>query len=202
MIGINNAYGDPVLDHRSKAKKDKHERVEYIPRPWVDVCWFCDSRWFSWHYLNLKEFPGIIAHCAVSLNKVGMHYFLRGKPGGIETREGHVAWNGNAGYSAINFAYHLGCKRVVLLGFDMKRVSGSANWHHDHPADETKNPWFRFLRRTNFIKRDAEKIGLEIINCTPGSAIDAWPIMSLEEFLSQEEGNVDDTRRKVRERQD
>lgn len=189
IIAINNAYGDPVVDSQGVAKKDKLDRVSYTPRSWVDAVWFCDSRWFSWHCLNLREFPGIIAHCGVNLTRIGTNYFKRGKPEGLEERPEFVSWNSNAGFSGINFAYHLGVRRVVLLGYDMRRVDNQPNWHKDHPSPE-KNPYFRFLRREHFVAKDAERLGLEIINCTPGSAAKKWPIMTLEEYLKQEEQEV------------
>jgi hypothetical protein len=186
IIAVNNAYGDPVLDGNGHAKKDRSDQLVYVPRDWVDAVWFVDARWFSWHVKNLKDFSGIISHCAPRCIHIGMNYFLRGKPGGIESREQYIAWNGNAGMSAINFAYHLGVKRVVLLGYDMQRVNGQPNWHKDHPAPQ-KNPYFRFLRKAPNIKADAARLGLEIVNCTPGSALTQWPIMSLEEYLVQEQ---------------
>jgi hypothetical protein len=175
-----------VLDDQGFAKKNKAEQVEYIYRPWVDACWFVDARWFDWHSKNLKDFPGIIAHCAPRCVRNGTNYFNRGKPVGIESRPEFIAWNGNAGFSAINFAYHLGVKRVVLLGYDMQRVDNQTNWHKDHPSPN-KNPYFRFLRKAPRVKHDAVELKLEIVNCTPGSALTQWPIMSLEEYLSQEE---------------
>lgn len=191
IIGINNAYGDPVLDGNGFAKKDSEGRFIYTPRDWVDACWFCDGRWYSWHYRSLKEFSGIIAHCVPRCFRNGTHYFVRGKPRGLESREGCVAWNGNAGMSAVNFAYHLGVKRVILLGFDMRRVDDRPNWHNDHPSLQ-KNPYFRFLRSVDHVHRDAILFGLDVVNCTPGSAITQWPIMSLERYLDLEALGTED----------
>jgi len=160
----------------------------YEPRSWVDACWFGDSKWFEQHiHLGLREYPGIIAHCVPKfLDKTAMVGYKRGKPAGIEARPTYVAWNGCSGSSAINFAYHLGARRVVLLGFDMRRVDGKTNWHNDHPSPD-KNPYARFLQHYPRIAKDAEGLGLEIVNCTPGSAIDQFPIMTLEEYLTKEE---------------
>ena len=182
IIGVNNSYGDPV--HNKKGKL-----IGYKPRPWVDICWFGDGRWYSWHIKDLREFSGLIAHCVPRLkNAVGLHSYTRGKPAGIETRQGFVAWNRNSGASAINLAYHLGASRVILLGFDMRRIDDRANWHDDHPSPQ-KNPYHRFLRLFPKIAKDAGDLGLEIINCTPDSAIDQFPIMTLEAYLKKE---VDD----------
>lgn len=72
-----------------------------------------------------------------------------------------------------------------MLGFDMRRVDDKANWHDDHPVRQ-KDPYHRFVRLFPHIAKDAEGLGLEIINATPGSAIDQFPIMSLDEYLRKE----------------
>jgi len=163
VIGINNAYQLGA---------------------WIDICWFTDARWFDWHSEKLLSFAGLRVHCANRLDKVGwLKRLSRGKPMGIETNPHVVSWNRCSGSSAINLAYHLGAKRVVLLGFDMRRVEGRANWHDDHPNPQ-KDPYDRFLACYPTIARDAEKLGLEILNATPGSAIDVFPFVSLEEVIN------------------
>lgn len=181
IIGVNNSYGDPEY-------KDG-QLVRYIPRSWVDLCWFGDSPWFDQHRPWLKQFPGILAHCVPRLGKLArMAYYERGGAKGIQERAGTVAWNWNSGGSAVNLAWHLGAETVVLLGFDMRKVEGAFNWHKDHLQETSPNPFRRMLGAFHFIARDAERLGLRIINATPGSAIDNFPIMSLEAFLAIEKG--------------
>ncbi|MBU2249828.1 MAG: hypothetical protein KKD77_23980 [Gammaproteobacteria bacterium] len=175
---MNNAYGDPI-------KNEKGKTVRYEPREWVDAVWFGDSRWYEWHVHDLKRFPGLIAHCAVTLRSKSLMHFDRGKPSGIETDPSKISWNSNSGASAINFAYHLGVRRVVLLGYDMKFIDGKSNWHDDHP-NKSESPYWRFIRAFFKIANDAKMLGLEIINATPGSALTNFPIMSLQEYLTQE----------------
>jgi hypothetical protein len=90
-------------------------------------------------------------------------------------------------------AYHLGASTVVLLGYDMRRVKikvegkkiERANWHEDHPAPN-KNPYERFLLPWKRVLKDANRLGMQIINCTPESALTVFPSMTLEEFLDNE----------------
>ena len=189
VIGINNAYGDPVLDEKGETTKDEKSRLIYTPRDWVDACWFGDGRWYDLHKHNLLSFKGIIAHCVDRINVHGLVCYRRGKPQGIVTSSDAVSWNRSSGTSAINFAFHLGVKTVVLLGFDMKRINDRPNWHQDHPGSHRKNvedPYERFLRCFSHVASDAQTLGLEIINCTPDSAITQFPIMPLEEYLRKE----------------
>jgi len=166
----------------------KNERViginnAYQLGSWVDVCWFTDSRWFDWHKEKLLNFAGLKVHCVNRLKYVGwLKRLLRGKPMGIEKNPGVVSWNKCSGSSAINLAYHFGAKRVVLIGYDMQRVDDEANWHSDHPYPK-KDPYDNFLKCFPSIAKDAEELGLEIINATPGSLIDVFPITTLEEAI-------------------
>jgi hypothetical protein len=160
IIGINNAYqlGD-----------------------WVDVCYFGDTRWYSWHSEKLSDFGGLIVHSS-NVNSRHVKRLLRGKSMGIDTRKKYVAWNYNSGGSAINLAYHLGARRIVLLGYDMRRVDDQANWHQGHP-NAKKNPYERFLRCFPEIKKDADELGVEILNATPDSELKVFPIVKLKDII-------------------
>ena len=102
-----------------------------------------------------------------------------------------VGWNGNTGGAAINLAVHMGAKRILLLGFDMN-LDGTQmqHWHDLYGkgpvADERRKrklPFARHITCFAFIAADAKKLGVEIINLSPNSAIDNFPKMSVKEFL-------------------
>lgn len=150
---------------------------------WVDVCWFGDLKWWGWHKERLKSYTGLIITCNTRMKKWSkMKVLLRGKVAGIDTRPSHVSWNRSSGASAINLAYHFGAKRIILLGFDMRRIDGKKNWHDDH-KEKIHDPFIRHLKSFSQIKKDAEHLGLEIINATPGSAINQFPIMTLKDAM-------------------
>ena len=106
-------------------------------------------------------------------------------------KEGYVAWNRSSGDSAINFAYHLGVKRIVLLGFDMHSSNGNGNinhnWHKEHRGISVKNPNFdpygRFLKPFKQIKKEADILGLEILNATIGSGLTAFPMINIKDVI-------------------
>lgn len=165
VIGVNNAYklGD-----------------------WIDICWFGDSDWYEWHKEKLVNFSGMIIHCADRhIERPNTKCLRRGEPNGIDIRPTHVSWNNNSGASAINLAYHLGVKRVVLLGFDMQKTKhGQNNWHNDHPKRNPMwNPYPQFLKSFDIIKIDAERLNFEIINATENSALTHFPKIPLEKLI-------------------
>ena len=179
VIGVNNAYrlGD-----------------------WVDICWFGDLKWLHWHQKELRSsYKGIIAHCNTRSDlrrKKWMVPFHRGKPLGIDINQKSVAWNRCSGLSAINLAYHMGASTVFLLGFDMKHDNKQKNWHKDHKEDQSlklaDRRYAHFLVAPQIIWKDAQRLGLNIINGNPDSAIEQFPKMTLTEFLDNEsESNAD-----------
>lgn len=152
---------------------------------WVDVCWSGDCRWYDWNKDDLLAFPGLRFTCCPQTGCMpGMIKIQRGKPKGIETRPDRVAWNRNSGASAINLAVHFGAKRIVLLGFDMAMKEGKHNWHthHQHsPPEDIYQRWY--LDPFREIKLDLDKIDVECLNATPGSALKVFRTVELRSVL-------------------
>jgi len=139
------------------------------------------------------KFAGLKVTCCERLfeHAPGVKVMGRGKPAGIDTKRGRVSWNGNSGISALSLAYHLGARMMVLLGFDMHPLEdGTSNFHNDHVNMELhKGPnvqkvYDRYLSKMGQVKKDADRLGVKIVNATPGSSIKEFPIMSLEEVLN------------------
>ena len=94
------------------------------------------------------------------------------KSWGIETNPLRVCWNKTSGASAVNLAYHLGVKKIVLLGFDMQIVDTKENWHDDHVTfGDRPNPYPKFLKPWKLIGEDLKKKGVDIVNTCMDSAI-------------------------------
>jgi len=76
-------------------------------------------------------------------------------------------------------------KRIVLLGFDMRKVDGKTNWHDDYgvPKKFQFNPYSRFLKPFDGIAKDLNRQNVECVNATPDSALDVFPKLSLDEVL-------------------
>lgn len=158
---------------------------------WVDCCYFGDSRWYDWNKDALKNFGGLKVTSfgrEVSCRKglPGIHKISREHTLGISKKNNVIFWNRSSGASAINLAYHFGAKIIVLLGFDMKMKGDMHNWHSQHkrfhipPNDIYSN---RFIKVFGKISKDANTLGITILNATPDSAITNFKMVSLEESL-------------------
>jgi hypothetical protein len=187
-----------------------------------DGMFFGDCRWFKFHVEGLANFAGLkITTCPQHENKPGIKVIQRkgGSSTGLSNDPRFVAWGLSSGYAAINIATLLGSRRVVLLGFDMRKrmvchecdlpfddepkcphcnittlpVNDNnlrANWHTDHKtgARPNHNPYRRFLAPFKAMVKVSDKLGIEIINATPGSKLTTFPIVDPEEVLPPKVG--------------
>lgn len=151
---------------------------------WFDILFFGDCRWYDWFTPQINQFPGMKVHGCEHLIPNPLLYVVRKQsaPFGISRNPEEILWNLSSGAAAINLAVHLGVQRIVLLGFDMRRVDGQINWHNDYPEDG-REPWTRFLLPFPAIASDLKKIGVECVNATPGSRLTHFPIVSPNEVL-------------------
>lgn len=139
-----------------------------------------DPEWWE-HPKNrdARAFAGL----KVSVSSVpGVHRLHNSGLDGFDPDPGCVRSGGNSGYQALHLAVHAGAARVLLCGFDME----GGHWHGDHPAGlrgttpETYAKWRE--RFASLVKPLAER-GVEVLNCTPGSALTCFPFRSLEDAL-------------------
>ena len=179
VIGVNNAYqiGD-----------------------WIDVLFFGDCSWYLYHKKKLAAWPGLKVSCCPRFanrpknDPEGIKYLYkdRGHTSGVSKNKKKVSWNKNSGAAAINLAVHLGVKRIVLLGFDMKLDEDSKQWwhsgHHHVPRKQGDNrkpkPFKRHLTGFPAIKRDTDELGVEILNANPESKIDVFPKVDIKDYLN------------------
>ena len=158
----------------------------------VPVCFSGDHRWWGWNKKKLLKYEGLLVTCypkfssppgrsIVNLNRIT-------KKGIHSASSTEIAWNGNSGGSAVNVAYLLGAKRIVLLGYDMTHAKGNFNWHDEYPAIKRRggrwpNPYRRFLTCWQQIAIDAKSLGLEILNATEGGDLHQFPRVKLRSIL-------------------
>lgn len=133
--------------------------------PWADILYASDEAWWDVYGQEARSvFKG---------------EFCRGVKSPL-TRIG------NSGHGAIERARELGCKRILLLGYDFQ----GSHWHGDHgnkpngqplgnPGEGEFEQWMR--KMAMFARRASE---LNVINCSRQTAIECFPRMSIEDALS------------------
>lgn len=207
QFGIPETLIESVLDRQESPEAyspylapihDKHVlgiNTAFMLGTWVDIVLFGDAGFYFRNRKALDAFPNLRVACSPELRRSNKTYQLKhaprdgGKPLGITKRKYHLSWNMNTGAAGINLAHHLGAKRIYLLGFDMSLANhNTQHWHSQYRPKGTrmhpkKLPFQKHLRGFPEIARDAKRLGIEIINVSPDSAIRDLPKVSLKEVL-------------------
>ena len=163
---------------------------------WVDIIFWGDDRFYRWYPNALENFPNRVIHCATQYKDHPKFEYLEKVPAPEQTKKiDPIVWNknkiawftnrgGNAGASAIALSLKLGAKQIILLGFDFKTKNGKHNYHsyHNHTPDKSiyQN---KFLIHFERLAEETERLGIQVINATPDSALDVFPKNKLENLI-------------------
>lgn len=153
----------------------------YRLAPWADVLYACDGKWWYWHgaEAGVKAFAGLkFALDPAAKRTAGVQVLKKTGESGLELDPGGVRAGRNSGYQAINVAVHLGASRVVLLGYDMR----GGHWHKGHP-DGSAPPFAICLQRFATLVAPLKAAGVEVVNCTPKTALTAFRCAALRDTL-------------------
>jgi len=171
VIGINNAY---------------------LIGNWIDILFFGDNAWYLVHRAKLAQHPALKVSCSNRWENIkqehsdGIKYLPKNKkhPRGLSPDPCSVSCNGNNGAASLSLAVHLGVRRIILLGFDMKMDAGLkySHWHGSH-GNKRPPPFQRHLMGFSDIAKEAKERGVEIINASPDSMITQFPKVSVKELL-------------------
>lgn len=162
--------------------------------PWADALFASDARWWR-HYADLhRDFEGIkIGGPNVTDPSVFRMYYLRRDaeayfegPWSQDSRFLPTG-GGNSGYQAVNIALLAGARRVLLLGFDMHYPAGQKHFFGDHEGIPNA-PENIVARWADWFNRSPPPEGVEIINCTPGSAVTIYPSMDIPDAIGLSDG--------------
>lgn len=149
--------------------------------PWAWMLYAADVEWWA-HEKNrdAHEFAGLKVTCqpvrgVERLRNTGSTGF---DPNPNAVRTGH-----NSGYQAVHIAAHTGATRILLCGMNMQ----GGHWHGAHPhglRDTTPENYTRWCDRFTTLVEPLKNMDVQVINCTPGSALKCFPMGRLEDELA------------------
>jgi hypothetical protein len=150
---------------------------DYRPGSWLHGC---DIQPWCW-YVDMKAFPGIKTTLAPEISTQGWGIKLLRDAGtsGFCAEPDSVTTGNCSGYQAIHIAAHAGASRVILLGMDMT----PGHWHPPHPDGMSEHGWGDQLPLFQTLVEPLAERGIDVLNATPGSAIDAFPRVDLASLL-------------------
>lgn len=212
------ATGPSITDEQIQYVKLKREEGKckvftlnnvYQRVPFTDMHLSCDAPWWRWYYPRSQElrdlpcpkytwFPDLA-------KKFGIEY-IRGvdKPG-LSINPSVIHINHGSGPMWINMALHLGVKKLILIGHDMKfapdykpkeQKPGSTPRHYFNEYPKPLQHWPSVkvgLSKPGVLDGLIEayakmipqlnKSEMEVVNCTPGSALTVFRMSTLEKEL-------------------
>jgi len=188
------------IDAYSPYLKDIHNKhvigvnVAFLLGSWIDVLFFGDNGFFLQNIKEIEKFHNLKVTCNPRKHNLAWHYesvkyIRRESIDGISTKKNSICWNKNSGAAAINLAAHFGVKRIILVGFDMSLdAADNRHWHKQYTntanrKQPRKLPFERHLKGFPKIASDAKKLGIEIINASPKSAITVFEKKPIKDLL-------------------
>jgi hypothetical protein len=102
---------------------------------------------------------------------------------GLENDSTGLRTGRNSGYAAINLAVHLGATRIVLLGYDMRGHKQQHFFGQHPPRLRSSTPYASFVACFSTLVEPLRQRGVEVLNCTPGSALGMFRRAALRDAL-------------------
>lgn len=162
--------------------------------PNAEVVYFTDEGFWKQHKQQLlkhsgKLIRGVLVAGQTQEQRVEEYVFTGSE--GFEIEPGKLKSGNNSTYAAINLAFHLGFKKIYLLGVDMKwgekHNRETSHWHDGHTHyKEPESSFSLFLQRFNTIVPHLTQHGIHVINVNPDSALNTFEKKSFEEVFGNE----------------
>lgn len=180
----------------------------YLWAPFADICYFGDSKWWRWHSAGIAKpalglaAPEVAARFAAfagekcSIQNSGANvddpavHIMRNathpKPGmGLSLDPAKLMTGRNSGFQALNLAILAGAKAAILLGYDAREPNAGrpSHWFGEHPTVAPAQAYAYYRRAFAAAATAIARAGVIVINTTPGSAIECFEKMPLEDAL-------------------
>jgi len=157
----------------------------------------CNRQFYDYYWCRgLEEHPATkYTIDADAARQYGINY-LPGRWSQGLCEPPHVSYGHSSGFQLLNLAYHAKPARIVLLGYDMRyapdyngreRKVGSTPRHYFGEYPSALQHWPKVSvnagvhsELVDLYRAVARQGKVEIVNCTPGSAIDCFPAVAIE----------------------
>jgi hypothetical protein len=151
----------------------------YRRAPSARMLYAADAKWWAVHQDALR-FPGDRVSCDPQVKLPQVHVLGQSTDAsGFDPDPTKVVTGMNSGYQATHIAMQTGARKVLLVGFDMKGTHFFGR--HPEPLRNTSDKTFELFRnRFERLATAAKVRGIDIVNCTPGSALTCFRRSTIE----------------------
>ena len=180
----------------------KHLRKFGVNNAWqlgLDVHLACNWQWWNQYWPEIKNDPCHKWTPRIeSATKYGVNYIEERWADGLSTDNTYIHAHHGSGPQMVNLALHYGCEKMILIGWDM-RYSGKVSdrqykdkRHYFGEYPKALQHWPRTApdgAMTGLIKEmetiNPADYGIEIVNCTPNSAMTCFESRELADTLRE-----------------
>ena len=162
---------------------------EFLPRAcvlwWTDASYWRRARESLTAHAAAAKATGNIGYRASDELPASVHVCRLTGLSGFDPDPECLRHGNNSAYAAMHLAAHLGARRIVLFGVDMKHgADGRSHFHGGY--DQTLRA--RTLERSMLpyfasLQKPLDARGIEVLNASPHSALKVWPRIGIEEGL-------------------
>lgn len=154
---------------------------------WADWLHGCDRKWWDWHIQCVAKFPGRKTTLDRTLPpQWGVKSLNNTGKTGFDENPSCCRTGSNGVYQAMHCLLHAGVKRIGLVGVDMKMDGKKTHWFGMHPNKVTVAYASVMAPHFETLKPAIEARRIKVRNCSPGSALEAFPMKKLSSFLGVE----------------
>jgi hypothetical protein len=154
--------------------------------PWADVLYAADAKWWRCYHERAMKFAGRKVTIKPTLPWPDLYCLEQSlEHASFDPRPTHLVSGGNSGYQAIHLAVHFGVKRILLLGFDMRDGRNRRrHWFGSHPGKlNSRGNYSGWIRAMEKFAKVLSARKVEVINCTPDTALRCFRRTSIESAL-------------------
>lgn len=173
----------------------------YLIAPFADVLYYADEKWANWHESGIRKiwpwvrfsaeevreafawFRGQKCTLTLSPPREGLFRLKNMQSDGLSLDPFGVATGSNSGHQALNVAALSGGRPVLLLGYDGARGPNERKHAFGEHKDRTEPKYHKMVAAMRTTAGALRELGVDVLNCSPGSAIDAFPKVPLKAAL-------------------
>lgn len=152
-----------------------------------DILCFSDNSWAERFPDLIGDWPGRVVTCnrrsQAWLGQSVRRIDILDLTARIGVMSDHV--QASSGHIATCLAAIMGARLVVLVGFEAQTVDGRSHGHSDYTQQDIPAYTERFQPGWHGLAPAFARMGVEVLNATPKSAITAFPMVELSEAMSR-----------------
>lgn len=166
--------------------------------PDLAVLYACNAAWWTFYWSDrLAAYPAQKwTTSREAAQKFKLSWIAERDRFGLSSDANRIHHGHGSGYSMLNLAYLMGAARIVLLGYDLKyapdysgedKRAGSLPRHYfgEYPSGLLHWPKVSVkdgvhVGLIKYYERVAEQNLIEIVNCTPRSALTCFPMKDID----------------------